>query len=369
MKIIHCADVHLDSRLLANLDERKAKLRREEILNTFLRMVDYGAEHDVEAILIAGDLFDTARVQAGVRHSVENAILKHPDIVFYLLKGNHSAVGFLEQLSEIPANLKLFDTEWTSYILNAEREGNIVLTGAELTKENAGLIFGSLVLDYDKFNIVMLHGQQQDYQSQNKAENIALSELKNKGIDYLALGHVHEYHMEELDKRGKWCYCGCLEGRGFDECGEHGFMLLDIDEETLECSYTRVPFAARRLHTVFVDVSGCGNSSDMVDVLQDTLAEAQISPKDMVKVVLTGQLDVTAEKNIDFMVKKLEDLFFFLKIYDKTKLIVDFDSFLLDESLKGEFVRQVKADETMDEETKAAVIRYGLQVLAGEVME
>lgn len=58
-----------------------------------------------------------------------------------------------------------------------------------------------------------------------------------------------------------------------------------------------------------------------------------------------------------------------MKIYDETGLVVDFDSFLLDESLKGEFVRQVKADETMDEETKAAVIRYGLQALAGEVIE
>ncbi len=369
MKLIHCADVHLDSRLLANLDERKAKLRREEILNTFLRMVDYAAEEEVEAILIAGDLFDTARVQAGVRHSVESAICKHPDIEFYLLKGNHSASGFLEGLTEMPDNLHLFDTEWTGYVLNPERGGNIVLTGAELTGDNAGLLYSSLVPDYEKFNIVMLHGQQQNYVGKNKAETIALGELKNKGIDYLALGHVHEYHMEELDKRGRWCYCGCLEGRGFDECGEHGFVLLNIDEERLKCEYTWVPFATRMLHTVPVDVTGCQDSSDMADAVQDVLVEAQIRPKDMVKVVLTGALDVTAEKNIDFMTKKLEDLFFSLKIYDETKLIVDFDSFLLDESLKGEFVRQVKADESMDEETKAAVIRYGLQALAGEDIE
>ncbi len=369
MKVIHCADIHLDSRMLANLDERRAKQRREEILNTFLRMVDYAAKEQVEAILIAGDLFDTARVSAGVRHSVEGAIRKHPDITFYLLRGNHSAAGFLDGLAEMPENLQLFDTEWTSCVLNPDRGGKIVLTAAELTGENTGILYSSLVLDYDKFNIVMLHGQQQNYKGKNKAETIALSELKNKGIDYLALGHVHEYHMEELDKRGRWCYCGCLEGRGFDECGEHGFMLLDIDEETLKCKYTSVPFAARRLHTIPVDVSGCDNSSDMADVVRDVLAEAEISPKDMVKVVLTGKLDVMAEKNVDFLTKKLEDLFFFLKIYDETGLIVDFERFLLDESLKGEFVRQVKADANLDEETKAAVIRYGLQALAGEEIE
>ena len=98
------------------------------------------------------------------------------------------------------------------------------------------------------------------------------------------------------------------------------------------------------------------------------MAETDFSPRDMVKVVLVGRVDVTAEKDTDFMCRKLEERFFFLKIYDETKFLVDYDRFLLDASLKGEFVRQVKASD-MDEETKATVIRYGLQALAGEVIE
>lgn len=369
MKIIHCADVHLASRLSSNLDERRAKLRRDEILNTFLRMIDYAADNSVDVILIAGDLFDTGRVQARVRNAVEGAIRKHPDIVFYLIRGNHDASGFLDALEEIPDNLKLFGAEWTSYVLNPQGAGNIVLTGAELSADNAGMLYGSLVPDYEKFNIVMLHGQQNNYTSKNRAEIIALSELRNKGIDYLALGHVHEYHMEELDKRGMWCYSGCLEGRGFDECGEHGFVLLDIDEERLKCEYEWIPFAGRSLHTIEIDVTGCSDSMEIIDAVQDVMARTPISPKDMVKIVLTGHVDVTCEKDSDFITQKLEEQFFFLKIYDETKLTVDFDRFLTDESLKGEFVRQVRAAEGMDEETKATVIRYGLQALAGEDIE
>lgn len=368
MKIIHCADVHLDSKLSANLDERRAKLRREEILNTFLRMIDYAAEQDVAVVLIAGDLFDTRRVQASVRNAVESAIRKHSDIGFYLLRGNHDASGFLDALEELPENLKLFGAEWTKYVLNPRGAGNVVLTGAELAPGKTEELYSSLVLDYDKFNIVMLHGQQNHYTSKNKAENIALGELRNKGIDYLALGHVHEFHCEELDKRGRWCYSGCLEGRGFDECGEHGFVLLDIDETSLKYTCERISFAARMLHTLEVDVTGCANSSEMVDAVEDALTEADFSPRDMVKVVLSGRVDVTVEKNVDFMAKKLEERFFFLKIYDETKLLVDYDRFLLDASLKGEFVRQVKAS-GLDEETKATVIRYGLQALAGEDIE
>ncbi len=368
MKIIHCADVHLDSKLSANLDERKAKLRREEILNTFLKMIDYAAENGVEAVLIAGDLFDVRRVCARVRNAVEAAFRSHPAINFYLLRGNHEAAGFLDALEELPENLKLFGTQWTSYVLNPGRRGDIVLTGAELAPGDSGMLWSSLVLDADKFNIVMLHGQQAKYRSAEKAETIALGELRGKGIDYLALGHVHEYHREELDKRGVWCYSGCLEGRGFDECGEHGFVLLDIDEESHACTSRLVPFAGRRLHEQHVDVTGLTDSSQMADKVREALLEAQIPPRDMVKAVLVGGLDVSCEKNTEFIARKLEEMFFYLKVYDETRLTADLNEFMRDESLKGEFVRKVMASD-LEEETKLTVIRYGLQALAGEEVE
>ena len=53
MKIIHCADLHLDSRMNANLEKDKAKERKGEILHTFERMITYAAENGVSAILIA----------------------------------------------------------------------------------------------------------------------------------------------------------------------------------------------------------------------------------------------------------------------------------------------------------------------------
>ena len=58
MKLIHCADVHLDSRMESGLPVEKAKERRLELLHTFTRMTELAAEDKVEAILICGDLFD-----------------------------------------------------------------------------------------------------------------------------------------------------------------------------------------------------------------------------------------------------------------------------------------------------------------------
>lgn len=364
MKLIHCADLHLDSKMTANLDKGKAKERKKELLLTFERMVQYAADHQVDAILIAGDLFDTKNISATARHTVSDAIASHRDITFYYLKGNHDTDNFLSGIERIPDNLKLFGTEWTSY--EAGENEKVVITGIELNRENAGSAYHTLVLHPENFNIVMLHGQESAAGAKDKAEVINLRQLKNKGIDYLALGHIHGYREAALDGRGTYCYPGCLEGRGFDECGEHGFVLLTIDEITGKYEREFVPFAGRKLHTIPVDVSGCVNTPEIVRRMDAVLQEKNPSGRDLLKVVLTGAVDVESEKDITYLVKRFEPEYYFIKIYDETALKVDIARFMLDESLKGEFVRTVMGAEELSEEDKASVIRYGLQAIAGE---
>ena len=364
MKLIHCADLHLDAKMTASLTKEKAGERRKELLLTFERMVKYASENQVEGILIAGDLFDTKNVSATVCHGVEEAIAGHPEITFFYLKGNHDTDHFLAGLKRLPENLKLFGGKWISYPLG--EQGKITISGIELSAENAGGAFHALVLDPGKFNIVMLHGQEAETGAKDKAEVIRLRELKNKGIDYLALGHVHSYKEEALDGRGVWCYPGCLEGRGFDECGIHGFVFLQIDERTGACVRQFIPFASRSLHTVAVDVSGCMRTGNMAERIDSALAERKIPARDLVKIVLAGSLDVECEKDLAYLEKRFEQNYYFLKIRDETRLKVNIEDFLLDGSLKGEFVRTVMAAEELPEEERAAVIRCGLQALAGE---
>lgn len=70
MKIIHCADLHLDSKMTSNLSKEQAKERKMEILRTYSRMIEYARNNDVKAIIIAGDLFDTRNVSATARNLV-----------------------------------------------------------------------------------------------------------------------------------------------------------------------------------------------------------------------------------------------------------------------------------------------------------
>lgn len=366
MRLIHCADIHLDSKMTANLNPQKAKERKNEILNTFVSMVDYAVSNDVDGILIAGDMFDTGSVSALARNTVRDAIVMHPDIDFYYLKGNHDRDSFLATLEEIPDNLKLFSENWQSY--SASEESKVIITAIELSPSNSGSCYNELVLDPSDINIVMLHGQESESYSKDKAEVINLRELKNKNIDYLALGHIHGYKEAQLDGRGKYCYPGCLEGRGFDELGTHGFVMLDIDEEAHKVDSTFVPFAFREMVELDVDISGIESTSDIVLRIDDSIYGESIEAKNLLKIVLTGEVDIECEKDIDYLVKHYEPLFYFVKIYDESKLKISYEDYKLDASLKGEFVRRVM-DSKMSEGDKMAVIRIGLQAIAGEEIQ
>ena len=369
MILIHCADLHLDSRMTSNLTKEKARERQAELLNTFHEMMLYAVRKQVDAVIIAGDLYDRKNISAAARNTIRDAIDNHPDIDFYYLKGNHDAESFLSNLEEIPGNLKMFGDRWTTYTANEKAGGNIRITGVELSRENASLIYNELSLDMEKFNIVVLHGQEAEHTARDGAEVVSLRKLRNKGIDYLALGHIHTYKSEQLDSRGRYCYPGCLEGRGFDECGEHGFVLLEIDEERRTMRQEFVPMACRNLYTLEVDISGCMTTTDISGRIRQALDGAGYSSRSLLKLIMKGSVDVECEKNIELLVKRFEHEYYFLKIYDESELNVDYRTFAMDESLKGEFVRTVWASQELDDEEKAEIIRYGIQALTGEFPE
>ena len=359
MKLIHCADLHLDAKMETNLSTKEEKERRLEILATFERMVNYADKNRIAAIIIAGDMFDTAiSKQKTIKNRVLSIIKEHSDVDFLYLRGNHDRDNFFSSLEEKPTNLKLFSKEWTKYTY-----GDIEIIGIESTDEERDF-YTELNLREDRFNVVVMHGQESEYGNDTDEDVVNLSKLKNKNIDYLALGHIHNFKVEKLDARGRYCYPGCLEGRGFDECGEKGFVLVDIEDK--KCKVEFVPFAHRVMHEIIVDISSVETGDQIVNLVRKRVAT--IAPKDMVKVVLTGEISEDVEIDTSLVSFELKDKFYFSKIKDKSEYKIDYLKYQKDISLKGEFIRTVQ-NMDISEEDKNKVIIMGIHALVGKEVE
>ncbi|MBE6554388.1 MAG: DNA repair exonuclease [Ruminococcaceae bacterium] len=347
MKLIHCADLHLDSPMETNLPPDRARERKAEILSTFAKLVRLADEGGVSGILIAGDLFDSNHVTKKTERYVLDLIASHPDLYFFYLAGNHDRASSLRLMADKPENLCTFDDGWRSY-----QFGEVTVTGSERPDPD------TLSLDPDAVNIVLMHGQEGSGRGE---ESIRFSRLKGKHIDYLALGHLHEYRTAQIDARCTACYAGCLEGRGFDECGQKGYVLLEADHGKL--THRFAPIARRTLHTVHCDVTGYTSQLDLENRLLDAVRE--IPASDLVKAVLTGSFAGEAQFDLSHLGNLLSERFYFAKLRDETRLLINPDDYRHDISLKGEFVRRVMAS-SLPESEKERVIACGFRALMGE---
>lgn len=356
MRIIHCADLHLDSPMDSRLTRQQAETRGNELRLAFTRLVRYAAENQVRVVMICGDLFDSNRVTYTTAELVLDAIRSAPQIDFLYLRGNHDeAVRVFKRAGlTMPENLKLFSQEWNRYTYE-----NVTITGVELCQENDYAPYDSLQLDERQINIVMLHGQVGASAGQDLVD---ISRLRGKGIDYLALGHIHSCSGDRLDARGVWCYSGCLEGRGFDECGEKGFVLLETTP-TGGLNPTFVPFASRILAEASVDVTGMEGFAALRTAAER--ATANLPEGSMVSLILTGESTLNLQKNPELLAQTLNQRFWHTRIRDESRLAISPEEYAHDISLKGAFVRRVMAEES-DSKLQEQILRCGLQALRGE---
>lgn len=373
MKLIHCADVHLGSVMETDLSQERAKERRRELLGTFMRLFDRAGKYGVSAVLISGDLFDSDMVDSGTASSVLDIFGNFPSIDVYYLRGNHDSECSPISGENLPPNLHLFSHGWTFY----EAAPGIAIAGAELyTARDGGdaarknmRLLSSLSFENAPFrsalHIVMLHGTLTDGSRSASPDSIPAGLLAGKGIDYLALGHIHAPREGKIDSRCSFAYPGCLEGRGFDECGPHGFILLDIDEKTGVLTRSFIPFASRTLHRIEADITGCTSSAAVCRRVRDILEKKKIPHGDMAQIVLTGETDILFYPDTDLIRQDLEQFFYLIRVTDNTRTAIDYDAYALDASLKGAFVREVQAS-GLSPADKIQVIRMGFRALEGE---
>lgn len=356
MKIIHCSDIHLDSKI-NELPKEKRNVRKEEIISTFEKTCAFAVSNDVKAVIIAGDMFDKEKITSKTLSRVLNAITKASNVDFLYLPGNHEQNGFLSKKEIFPKNLKCFEDSWTAFDY-----GDVSINGIILNENNSSVVYDNLKLDQSKINIVTMHGQVAGYKTKDDAEIISLPLLKEKGIDYLALGHYHSYSSGDIDHRGKYVYSGCLDGRGFDEVGEKGFVLIETINGNLNHQF--IEFSSRELFEVKVSVEGLKDYIQVRERVLSLLGE-KVSPNSLVKVVLIGERVPELDLDINGLTYSLNNAFFYAKVKDETLILVNVNDYDTDKSVRGEFVRLVM-ESNLTKEEMGEILKTGLNALKGE---
>lgn len=343
MKIIHCADLHLGSSL-ESMPTNNSNERRKEINEAFIKLLEYANKNDIHNIILSGDVFDSNQPISTDKEFFYSLVKQYSDITFYYLKGNHdNKTSIIEEYD----NLKTFnDNQWTYYKL-----GNITICGLEITKNNQRVLYEDLFLDKDDINIVILHG---DFKKE-----INLTQLANKNISYLALGHIHSYQEISLDDKGKAFYSGCLEGRGFDETGSKGFIVLDINDKQIQTKF--IKNSIREIYLKTINLNNLNSLDEAIKVIKEQLVD--IANSSIIRLILKGKVNFNPAEldNIHIMLH-----YYYLEIVNEVTKAIDFNSYQDDLSLRGEFIRIVLNDKELDEKTKEEILNYGLMFLDNE---
>ena len=308
MKILHTADIHIDSPMTARLPSFKIRERRRELVSNFSELVSAAMREGASAVIISGDLFDSERVSTKARDTVLEVIARAPSITFFYLKGNHEGDALTNVDSPLPKNLLLFGDNWTYY-----QGDGITVAGRSCCSAD---MFETLELPKDTKNIIVLHGELRERSA--APDVIGKIDAANKGIDYIALGHYHSYAAEPIDSRAVAVYPGIPEGRGFDEVGDKGYVIIDT-AQTL--TYAFRPFAKRKLHIVPLPLDGITSQAELIE--QAELLFRDIPAADLVRLELVGEYYPNLWKDTDAIQRRFDDRFYHFEVKDSSKIKID----------------------------------------------
>ena len=356
IRILHAADLHLDSPF-QGLGRDKALVRRGEQRELLRRIAALAVEREADVLLLAGDLFDSQGAYAETAQLLGEVLSRLPMPVF-IAPGNHdrysprSAWEFV-----VGENVHIFKEESISCV--ELKDLGLRVWGTAFTERYRT----SPLADFraEKYpgmlDVMVLHGE-----VGNPASNygpITAEQLSRSGMDYVALGHVHT--ASGLCRAGETFYAwpGCPEGRGFDETGEKGVYLVEL--ENGGCRAEFVPMGGRRYERMEVDITSEEGALSAVEKALDRNTE-----RDIYRICLTGETDNPPD--MVGLSRALEGRFFALELRDETALRRDIWAGRENESLKGLFLSrlyelfQAAADEEERDRITQAV-RWGLRAM------
>lgn len=180
------------------------------------------------------------------------------------------------------------------------------------------------------------------------------SKLNALNFDYVAMGHVHKTNFEQNKKN---IYPGSLISFGFDELGEHGMVVGEIEKDKLKTEFIKIDERLFAKYEFFVD--NCSCKEELVEKISDL----ELDKNTMYEIVLVGNRNFEINPREIFKLIDVENI---LKIKDSTQIAYDIEEIAKENNLRGIFVRKVIEKYDTGEYTEEQIqkaLEIGLEVL------
>jgi exonuclease SbcD len=308
-RFVHTADLHLDSPLasLALRNADLADLVRGATRRALERIVDLCIDEKVDALLIAGDLYDGSQTSMATALILMAQLrrLEEAGIRTFLIRGNHDSQSQITRELTFPANVHVFDGRGKPVQAGSLTNGReIFVHGISFAQPHAP---ASLLPSFrppvaDAVNIGMLHTSLAGSSRHDPYAPCGIPELVAHGFDYWALGHIHQ---RKVHTEAPWIVMpGNPQGRDINEAGPKGVTLATLsDDGSITCEVRPVAIAV--FERLPVDLTGVEDWQSMLEGVEAAidLAKAQAGNAHLVV-----RIDLQGATSLSWRLRRDEDL-------------------------------------------------------------
>ncbi len=295
MKLVHAADLHLDSPLrgLARYPGAPVERVRTATRRALENLVRLCTDERAGLLLLAGDLYDGdwTDYSTGQFFVSQMAKLRDAGVRVVSIRGNHDAQSQITRHLRLPDNVRELRADAAESV--AYDDLGVVVHGQSFATR---AVIEDLAASYPSrvsqlINVGLLHTSVTGRAGHQPYAPCSLETLVNKGYDYWALGHVHA--REVLCERPWVVFPGNLQGRHARELGGpagKGASVISYDAGGIR-SVTHHALDVLRYAHCLVDLATATNMDDALQCARDAL-DRQLQAADgrplAVRVTLTG---------------------------------------------------------------------------------
>jgi DNA repair exonuclease SbcCD nuclease subunit len=372
VRFIHTSDVHLDTSFSASgFPSRLGDRKREAIRSSFRRIIEAARSNNVDLVLIAGDLFELERITPDTFEFLKLQFESLGETRVFISPGNHDPCvpGSPYKEEAWPKNVHIFKTEEFESVELPDLGVRVTGFGFAHTQFDTHYFQQLPVLSRDRINIVLAHGSDVSRVPAGKSKHgpFTIEEIAGKNVHYCALGHYHQQHQipNPIDATQIW-YSGIPEGRGWDEEGACGYLLIEADADSMKVESQVC--SQYDLNTIVVN---CDSFSTREQILDAILAQRGtiFTPNTILRIQLVGALDPRLELSLAELEERLAGEVLYIRWEDRTHSALDFESLALEKTLRGRFIRILNERiAAAGEEERVLLERarlYGVQALTG----